>query len=83
MYNLELDKAAEQIKKQKAKLVCIQLPNGLKPQATKIATKLKQKTGSEIIIWAGSCYGACDTPNLKELGVDLLLQFGHSSWPFY
>lgn len=84
MYNLELDKVAKQIKQEKAKLVCIQLPDGLKPQATEIAKKLKQKTNSEIIIWAGSCYGACDTPlGLKELGVDLLVQFGHSAWPFY
>lgn len=84
MYNLELDKVAKQIKQEKAKLVCIQLPDGLKPKATEIAKQLKQKSGSEIIIWAGSCYGACDTPlGLEKLGVDLLVQFGHSAWPFY
>ena len=56
----------------------------LKPKATEIAKQLKQKSGSEIIIWAGSCYGACDTPlGLEKLGVDLLVQFGHSAWPFY
>ena len=32
-YNLELEKAADAIKKEKAKRVCIQLPDGLKPKA--------------------------------------------------
>ena len=83
-YNLELEKVAEQIKKNKAKTVCIQLPDGLKPKATEIADKLKEKTNSEILIWAGDCYGACDTPQgLKDMKVDLLIQFGHSAWPFY
>jgi len=83
-YNLELEKVAEQIKKNKAKTVCIQLPDGLKPEATKIADELKEKTDAEIIIWAGDCYGACDTPlGLKDMKIDLLIQFGHSAWPFY
>ncbi len=83
-YNLELEKVAKEIKKNKAKTVCVQLPDGLKPEATNIVNKLKEKTGAEIIIWAGDCYGACDTPlGLKEMKVDLLIQFGHSTWPFY
>jgi 2-(3-amino-3-carboxypropyl)histidine synthase len=83
-YDLELEKVAEEIKKNKAKTVCIQLPDGLKPEATNIVNELKQKTEAEIIIWAGDCYGACDTPlGLKEMKIDLLIQFGHSVWPFY
>ena len=33
MYNLELNKAVNEIKRSKAKRVCIQLPEGLKPKA--------------------------------------------------
>jgi 2-(3-amino-3-carboxypropyl)histidine synthase len=83
-YNLELEEVTKEIKKNKAKKVCIQLPDGLKPNAVEMAKELKEKTGSEIIIWAGDCFGACDTPiGLKDLGIDMLIQFGHSAWPFY
>lgn len=79
--NLELDKAVEQIKNSNAKRVCIQLPDGLKPRALEIESKLKDKTNAEIIIWAGSCFGACDVPTqVEKLGVDLLIQWGHSEW---
>jgi 2-(3-amino-3-carboxypropyl)histidine synthase len=80
-YDLELEKAASEIRKNKARLVCIQLPDGLKPEAKRIADELEQKTGATIIIWLGSCYGACDIPlAAKELGVEMLIQWGHSKW---
>ena len=78
-FDLELDKAADIISTAKAKKVCIQLPDGLKPKAKEIADTLKTKTGADIFIWAGSCFGACDTPNLPK-GYDLLIQWGHSAW---
>ena len=56
----------------------------MKPEATKVVKELKEKTDSDILVWAGDCYGACDTPlGLKDIGVDMLIQFGHSAWPFY
>ncbi len=80
-YDLELDRVVSEIRKQKAKRVCIQLPDGLKPHADKIARHIKKETGAEVFIWAGSCFGACDVPlGIEKLGVDLLIQFGHSEW---
>ncbi len=80
-YDLELEKVAKEIKASRAKSVCIQLPDGLKPEAGKIANELEKKTGANIMIWAGSCYGACDIPlSVEKLGVDLLVQWGHSAW---
>lgn len=76
-FDLELEKVAKKIKKEKAKLVCIQLADGLKPQATKIVDYLESKTSAKVVIWMDSCYGSCDYPILKN--VDLLIQFGHSS----
>ena len=78
LFNLELDKAVSQIKKQKAKTVLIQLPDGLKPKAREIQNHLKSKTNAKIFIWLGSCFGACDIPNVKD--IDLLIQWGHSEW---
>jgi len=79
-YNLELQKAADKIKKEKAKLVCIQLPDGLKPKAKEITDFLSKNTSAKIVIWAGSCFGACDTPKIEHLDFDLLIHFGHSEW---
>jgi len=77
MYDLELDRAVAKIKKEKAKTVCIQLPEGLKPKAKEIVDKLEKETNAKILIWIGSCFGACDVP---KLDVDLLIQWGHSEW---
>ncbi len=79
-YDLELNKAVEQIKKNNAKLVCIQLPDGLKPKAKEIQEHIEKNTNATVIIWLGSCYGACDIPEIKNLGVDLLVQWGHSEF---
>ncbi len=80
-YDLELDRVVCEIRKQKAKRVCIQLPDGLKPYADKIARHIRRNTGAVVLIWAGSCFGACDIPQeIKRLGVNLLIQFGHSEW---
>ncbi len=78
-YDLDLERAINTILEKKAKLVCIQLPDGLKPFAGEIQIAIESKTDANVIIWAGSCFGACDIPlELKNLNVDLLIQFGHS-----
>ncbi len=80
-YDLELDRAIKEIKKNKAKTVCIQLPDGLKPKADMIKTELEKKTKARVLIWLGSCFGACDIPHgLDKAKVDLLIQFGHSEF---
>lgn len=77
-YDLELKRAESEIKKSKAKTVLIQLPDGLKPYAGEINDFLEKNTKAKINIWLGSCFGACDIPNVK--GFDLLIQWGHNQW---
>ena len=77
-YDLELEKVIKKIKKSKPKTVLIQLPDGLKPKAKEIADEIEQKTKATPIIYLASCYGACDTPDIKN--IDLLIQWGHSRW---
>lgn len=80
-YDLELDNVVKKIKSENAKAVCIQLPDGLKPKAAEIQEAIEKETSARVIIWAGSCFGACDVPlQVKRLGVDLLIQWGHSEW---
>ena len=77
-YELELEKVIKKIKKLKPNTVLIQLPDGLKPKAKEIADEIEQKTKATPIIYLASCYGPCDTPNVKN--IDLLIQWGHSKW---
>ena len=80
-YDLELNKVIKKIKQGKAKLVCIQLPDGLKPFADKIQEEIEKSTNADVVIWLGSCFGACDVPvEVEKLGVELLVQWGHSAW---
>lgn len=79
-YNLKLNKAIKEIKKQKAKLVCIQLPNGLKLKAKEIQEKIERNTKANVLIWLGSCFGVCDIPDLSKQKIDLLIQWGHNKF---
>ncbi len=78
-YDFEIERVISEVKKEGASIVCIQLPEGLKPKAAEIADEIEGSTNANILIWGGSCFGACDTPDhLGRLGVDLLVQWGHS-----
>lgn len=80
-YDLELGNVIAKVRAEKAKTVCIQLPDGLKPHADEIEAAIVKETGARVLIWGGSCYGACDIPlQVERLGVDLLVQWGHSEW---
>ncbi len=82
-YDIELDRVAKIINKERAKIVCIQLPDGLKPKAMEITDYLESKTKSKIVIWLNSNWGSCDVPlGLETVGVDLLINFGHNSFGF-
>jgi len=79
LYNQELQKAIEKIKQENAKLVCIQLPDGMKLEAKEIETAITKETDTKVLIWLGSNFGACDIPlGLDRLGVDMLISWGHN-----
>lgn len=80
-YDFETERVIKEINKNKAKIICLQFPEGLKAIAPQIATEIEQKTKCHVLIWIDSCFGACDTPlGLDKLGVDMLIQYGHAPW---
>ena len=82
LYDSELEKAITKIKDKNAKLVCIQLPDGMKPYAQDIEQRITNQTKAKVLIWLGSNFGACDIPlGLDRMGVDLLISWGHN--PFH
>ena len=80
-YGFEINRIVKEIKKNKAKRVCIQLPDGLKNKALEIQMEIEEKSKAKVFIWLGSCFGACDVPKLDGI-VDLLIQFGHNDYGF-
>lgn len=79
LFDFEEEKVKQEILKLKASRVLIQLPEGLKPEALRLA-KIIEKFGALPIISADPCYGACDlaTSEAESLGVDLIVHYGHS-----
>ncbi len=69
----------KEIRNRRAKLILIQLPEGLKPYAQRLASII-ERAGALAIVSADSCYGACDLAlvEAERLGVDLIVHYGHS-----
>ena len=79
MYNLELNKLIQEIKKRNSKQILIQLPDGLKNKSNEVADFIEKNTDAKAFIGFGSCFGACDLPlGLDILKIDLIVQWGHN-----
>ena len=79
-YNLDFDKIINLIEKEKSKRILLQFPDGLKQYAKAIVNYLEERMDVEFLIYIGTCYGACDTPQgLEKMNVDLVIQIGHNS----
>ena len=79
LFNLEEERLGEEIKKRGAKRVLLQLPDGLKPLAARLAS-IVERAGASVIISGEPCYGACDVAlaEAKELNADLIIHYGHT-----
>src|SRR3990170_1962205 len=78
-FDFEEERIKQEISKLGAKRVLLQLPEGLKPDAPRLA-KIVEKAGALPFVSADPCYGACDlaTSEAESLGVDLLIHYGHA-----
>jgi 2-(3-amino-3-carboxypropyl)histidine synthase len=83
MYDLEEARLIDAIKKRSPRRVLLQLPEGLKPHAAKLAGRLQTATGAEVLVSGDPCYGACDLAlhQMKEVHADLLIHMGHAEIP--
>jgi 2-(3-amino-3-carboxypropyl)histidine synthase len=79
MFDFEEERLKQEIVKLGAKRVLIQLPEGLKSEAPRLA-KIVEKVGALPIISADPCYGACDlaTSEAESLDADLIVHYGHA-----
>lgn len=75
--------ALREIKNIRAKIVMVQLPEGLKGRAAEIAAEIEGRTGATAIVSVNPCFGACDLADCDAaaLGADLLVHIGHAEMP--
>jgi 2-(3-amino-3-carboxypropyl)histidine synthase len=80
---MELEEAAEEMKKKGIKRVFVQLPEGLKTKSLEVADFL-EKNGLEPIISLENTYGACDLRDEEALRLkcDAILHLGHNDFGF-
>lgn len=78
-FDLEEERVKQEILRLGAKRVLLQFPEGLKPEAPRLA-KTIEKTGALPIVSADPCYGACDlaTEAAESLRADLIVHYGHA-----
>ncbi|MDH7563345.1 MAG: diphthamide biosynthesis enzyme Dph2 [Candidatus Bathyarchaeota archaeon] len=78
-FDLEEERIKQEIRSHEAKRVVIQLPDGLRREAARLA-EIIEKEGALAIVSADPCYGACDlvTDVAESLDADLVIHFGHS-----
>jgi len=78
-FDLEETRLRKEISKRGAKLILIQLPEGLKAEGPRLAA-IVEEAGALAIVSADPCYGACDLAlaDAESLGADLIVHYGHS-----
>jgi len=78
LFDLDLDRALELIKKSGAKIVGIQVPEGLKRMAPAVAKEIEEETDAKVMVSGDPCYGACDVDLDLCRATDLVIHVGHS-----
>jgi len=82
MLKINLEKAVSAIREKKAKIVLLELPEGLKTRNIAIAKELGEKTSAQIISRIDPCFGACGlNENMaKQANADLIVHLGHTQF---
>jgi 2-(3-amino-3-carboxypropyl)histidine synthase len=82
-YDFDLQQLLSWIKQKKIQTLGIQLPEGLKLQSGKLVDVIENELNINVILLSDPCFGACDIPieKIDKLGIEGLVQFGHSIIP--
>ncbi|KAI0719649.1 Diphthamide synthesis [Cerioporus squamosus] len=79
-YSFEIHKTIHHVRKNQAKMVALQMPEGLQMFACTIADIIERFTNALAVIMGDVTYGACciDDYTAVALGCDMLVHYGHS-----
>ncbi len=78
-FDLEEGRVVEEVRLRGARVVGLQLPEGLKRHAARLVEAIEGATGAVVVVSADPCYGACDLAEdaFAALGVELVVHYGH------
>lgn len=84
IWDFDEESVLNAISKHNAKRVLLHLPDGIKMHGKYLRDYVRKHSEvDEVLIWAGSNFGACDLPiEARNVGVDLIIHFGHSQWNY-
>ena len=76
--NFEKEKLVRELKKLKPNKVLVQLPEGIKQNATDVAETIKE-LGIDVVFSGETAWGGCcaSPQEAKDVGADLIVHFGH------
>ncbi|BGP28607.1 Diphthamide biosynthesis protein 1 [Rhodotorula toruloides] len=79
-YNFEIPKSVAQIRKNGAKRVALQMPEGLAMYGCALVDIIERFADCECVIMGDVTYGACciDDYTARALGCDMMIHYGHS-----
>ncbi|KIK76859.1 hypothetical protein PAXRUDRAFT_835194 [Paxillus rubicundulus Ve08.2h10] len=79
-YSFEIHKTIHHVRKNRAKMVALQMPEGLQMFACAITDIIERFTDALTVIMGDVTYGACciDDYTAVALGCDMLVHYGHS-----
>jgi len=82
-YNFELSEIIDWVKDNQITFLALQVPEGLKRQLLSLNQAIVSELEIELLFIGDPCFGACDlvSQKLMNLGVDGIIQFGHSEIP--
>lgn len=80
MYDFQLEKILEKVRKLGSQHVGLQFPEGFLEYATQISQYIAEGADCDVTVMADAVFGACCVDDLacRFQGIDLLVHFGHS-----
>ena len=83
MYDFEEERLLKELKQRKPKRVLLQVPEGLKKEAVRLAELIQDKAKVQVVVSGEPLWGACDIAisEAKIIQADLIVIYGHA--PFY
>jgi 2-(3-amino-3-carboxypropyl)histidine synthase len=81
LYDFHIDSIVTFIKRRNAKVVALQMPEGLKTHALRLSDELFSRAGTRCVIIGDPCYGACDLNRDYRRYADVLVHIGHTQIP--
>ena len=77
-FDFQIDRIIEIIKRDAARVVGLQFPEGFKRRGPRLASIIEESTGVQTVISGNPCFGACDVDAALLNSVDIMFHFGHA-----